>query len=133
MKFTCPEAPMTNSIHTIQPYRDGGALVFDDPARGLVKEALVGGTDLILEVAARAAGADPAHFTLLFAAIPFPGHQATALWIEKGEAGLGDWYRVRIPEVVSGDGWLCPALLKYFDSAPPKIFFQITPFERNVP
>ena len=119
-----------NSIFTIHPYHDGGALVFDDPAAGLVKEALVGGTDLLLEIAARAADADPARFTLLFSDAPFPGAHA-AIWLEKGELGYGDWYHVHIPEVVQGDGWLCPALLKYFPSAPAKIHFQIKPFERK--
>jgi hypothetical protein len=119
-----------NSIHTIHPYTDGGALVFDDPAVGLVREALVGGTDLILRVAARAVEADPDRFTLLFSSIPFPGHHATATWIEKGEMGFGDWYAVKIPGVVEGNGWLCPALLKYFPEAPTSIHFQIKPFER---
>lgn len=120
-----------NSIHTIHPYRDGGALVFDDPAVGLVREALVGGTDQILQTAARMVEADPERFTLLFSAIPFPGRQAIAIWTEAGEMGFGDWYMVEIPGLGQHHGWLCPALLKYFPTAPAEIHFQIKPFERK--
>ena len=119
-----------NSINVIHPYSDGGSLVFDDPAVSLVKEALVGGTDFILEMAARSAGADPARFTLVFAAIPFPGHQMVATWIEKGECGIGDWYTVNLANAGMANGWLCPALLKYFQAAPGRIYFQIKPHER---
>jgi hypothetical protein len=120
---------MNNSIYTIHPYRDGGALVFDDASTGLVREALVGGTDVILEVLVLEAKADPRRFTLLFSDIPFPGHQASAKWIDRGELGCGDIYSVNIPEVITAEGWLCPALLKYFDKAPVTIYFQIKPFK----
>jgi hypothetical protein len=120
-----------NSLHTIHPYRTGAALVFDDPAVGLLREALVGGTDLILDLAARMAGADPDHFALIFAEGPFPGHQAVATWIEKGEAGFGDWYMVALPGNGLHHGWLCPALLKYFPAAPGRIFFAVHPHERK--
>ena len=29
------------------------------------------------------------------------------------------------------EGWLCPALLKYFPTAPTVIHFQVKPFERK--
>jgi hypothetical protein len=120
-----------NSLFTIHPYQDGGVLAFDDASTGLVREALVGGTDLILKVMAKQAGANPDHFTLIFSAIPFPGYQAQAEWIDKGELGFGDVYRVTVPGLIDSEGWLCPALLKYFDQAPATIYFQIKPFERT--
>lgn len=122
-----------NSIHCIHPYMSGNTLVFDDAAAGLVREPLIGKTDLILMQAARLAGADPNHFTLFFADGPFPGRQAVAIWLEKGEANYGDWYRVTLPDIGTVDGWLCPALLKYFPQAPPSIHFQIKKFERTQP
>lgn len=120
-----------NSIFTIHPYADGGALVFDDPSVGLVREALVGGTDTILELAAKLADADPVRFTLLFSAIPFPGHQAMGTHLEKGELEFGDWYAVALPGLGVHEGWLCPALLKYFSEAPAVIYFKVQPFERK--
>lgn len=120
-----------NSIRVIHPYQEYGALVFDDADVGLRKEPFVMGADFVLEVAARAFGADPAHFTLLFSDIPFPSHQATAEWIEGGGGGAGDWYRVELPELGQHDAWLCPALLKYFPAAPSRIFFAIHPIERK--
>lgn len=117
-----------NTINVIHPYRDGAALIFDDPSVGLLREGLIGGTDLILYLAARAASADPDRFTLTFAEGPFPGHQAVAEWIEQGDAGFGDWYHVSLPGVGSQNGWLCPALLKYFPAAPPRIYFRVQPY-----
>ena len=121
-----------NTIHVIHPYKSGGTLVFDDPAVDLVREALIGHTDAILYLAAKAAGANPDRFTLVFAAGPFPGRQVVARHLEKGEAGYGDWYRVELPGGLgTHDGWLCPALLKYFAEAPPEIHFQIKPFTKE--
>lgn len=115
-----------NSIHVIHPYRDGGALVFDDQAKGLVREALIGGTDFILELAARNAGADPNGFTLIFAAHPFPECRHEARWEESGLGGHGDWYSVGSGSSLHM-GWLCPALLKYFPAAPSRIYFRVQP------
>lgn len=117
-----------NSIHVIHPYQDGGALVFDDPAVELRKEAFIAGADLVLQLAARLAGADPARFTLLFSADPFPGRQAVATWLEPGDFGYGNWYAIELPGLGRHEAWLCPALLKYFASPPASIHFQILPF-----
>jgi len=125
-----PSAPRSNSIFVIHPHQDGGALVFDDPAVGLRKEPFVMGADTVLRIAALMVAADPDRFTLLFSGIPFPGHQASAEWLEPGEAGIGDWYRVTLPENGSHDAWLCPALLKYFPAAPARIYFAAKPIER---
>lgn len=122
-----------NSIWVIHPYIDGGALVFDDPAVGLHREPFVMGADSVLQLAARAIGADPSRFTLIFSDIPFPGHQAQAEWFERsfhGEAETGNWYTVILPGLGQHDAWLCPALLKYFPQAPLHLFFSIQPFER---
>lgn len=108
-----------NSIRIIHPYTDNGSLVFDDPTVGLVREPFVSGADLILIALAVKVGANPDNgFTLLFSDIPFPGHQAKAEWT--GSEVGGDWYSVG-----EYNGWLCPALLKYFDKAPKNIYFQI--------
>jgi hypothetical protein len=61
-------------------------------------------------------------FVMLFSATPFPGHQYQLEWAAS-EFG-GDIYH--LPEL-GLEGWLCPALLKYFDKAPTQIFVQIRP------
>ena len=59
-------------------------------------------------------------FTLLFSDSPFPGHQAS-MQRESEEYG-GNWYRC---EQLGMSGWLCPALLKYFEKAPKNLYLQI--------
>jgi hypothetical protein len=57
---------------------------------------------------------------VLYSDEPFPGHTIVLTWVEWEDGG--NWYE----EVATGmKGWLCPALLKYFDSAPRNIFMQV--------
>jgi hypothetical protein len=58
-------------------------------------------------------------FTLIFSASPFPGCQ-THFERRREEMG-GFWY---YSPALDAEGWLCPALFKYFDSAPPRIYAQ---------
>jgi hypothetical protein len=58
-------------------------------------------------------------FHLFFSAHPFPGYQLELNW-QRSEFD-GNWYH---SEVLDMEGWLCPALLKYFDDAPKTIYAQ---------
>ncbi len=111
---------MANQIMVIKPYRWEGMWVFDDERVGLLREPFVGGADTIIDLAiAAAAIADPANgFVLIFSANPFPGAHMELDWV-RDEMG-GNVYRWEGQE-----GWLCPALLKYFDEPPLKIFAQL--------
>lgn len=117
-----------NSIFVIHPYLDkGGVLVFDDPAHGLLVEAFVAGADLIiLGAAVRAGIKDKSSFTLIFSETEFPGYQAKAVRTGKGDGGSGDWYSVN-----DAQGWLCPALLKYFPVPPSNIYFAVKEKSRD--
>jgi len=106
-----------NSLMAIHPYRDGGLWVFDDEAKGLVKEPFVSGMDIILD---KMAG-KRRRLDAVFSAKPFPGHTFHLEW-RRGETG-GNWYYC--PQL-DMEGWLCPALLKYFKTPPKKIFVQLT-------
>ena len=116
-----------NQINVIHPYLDGSVMVFDDPSRGLVKEALVGGTDSILKDYAKKSGLENTNkFTLIFSDIPFKGFFYCAYHLGKDESGFGDNYRVG-----NSIGWLCPALLKYFSEPPKTIYFTIKEFRND--
>ena len=110
---------MKNSIQVIAPYKHLGMWVFDDPRVGLVQEPFVAGADTMIDrVVANLR--DAAHgFTLIFSRTPFPGHQYRLDW--RREEGGGNWYYA---EALDMEGWLCPALFKYFPEAPEQIYVQ---------
>jgi hypothetical protein len=111
-----------NSIQVIAPYKYEGLWVFDDPATGLVREPFVAGIDTMMEMlVANIPNADKG-FRLLFSAIPFPGHTVKLEW-RREEAG-GNWY---YSPQFGMEGWLCPALFKYFDQAPRELYGRAEP------
>ena len=113
---------MSNFLQIIFPYKYQGAWVFDDEAKGLVKEPFVFGADDIIDLMVTDVPDADSGFKLLFSHGPFPGYQAHGEWVRE-ELG-GNWYRL---EDHSIEGWLCPALLKYFDSPPKNIYAKAEP------
>ncbi len=113
-----------NTIHVIKPYKWEGLWVFDDDRVGLVKEPFVAGTDTLIDLALAMKGIPAAEqgFLLLFSAHPFPGQDFELEWVR--EELEGNVYR---SADLHAEGWLCPALLKYFDQAPPKLHLQLMP------
>ncbi len=115
-------AATNNAVHVISPYRSGGAWVFDDPARGLVREAFVSGADDWMErMAASVPGGRARGFTLLFSSRPFPG--ARRLEFRRREHG-GAWY---YDAQMKHEGWLCSTLFDYFPAPPREIWAQVKP------
>lgn len=112
---------MTNSIMVICPYKHHDTWVFDDEATGLVQEPFVMGIPEILEELHRRAGVEHPEtgFRLLFSATPFPSYQLKGTWF-KEEFG-GNWYMTDDGQ----EGWLCPALFKYFQDAPKELFIRV--------
>ncbi len=122
MKHT-PPPQSANAITMIAPYKHHGMWVFDDPAVGLRQEPFVAGADDFLDrVTAEIPAADKG-FVLLFSAGPFPGAQYR-LEQTRSEGRSGTWYRS--PDL-DMDGWLCPALFRYFDEAPEQLWVQVRP------
>jgi hypothetical protein len=110
---------MANSIMVIHPYKYEGIWVFDDEKAGLVQEPFVSGADDIIEkMVDRIPNAEEG-FSLVFSAMPFPGHQAEFEW--RREDSGGNWYYIKNLDM---EGWLCPALFKYFEQAPKAIYAQ---------
>jgi hypothetical protein len=109
-----------NEINVIAPYKYLGMWVFDDPKVGLVQEPFVGGADTIIDaVISNIPNADNG-FAMVFSAKPFPGYQYRLEWHRPD--GSGNVYR--LPEL-NMEGWLCPALLRYFDAPPKELFVQV--------
>ena len=59
-------------------------------------------------------------FVMIFSATPFPDHQFKLEW-QRDDRG-GNVYR---SEALDMEGWLCPALMRYFDQPPAEIYVQI--------
>ncbi len=113
---------MENSIFVIKPYKWEGMWVFDDAAVGLVREPFVAGADTMIDVAtAHIPNADRG-FIAVFSASYFPGSQITLEWVRQD--GNGNVYRWNEQGM---EGWLCPALLKYFEKAPARLYIQVKP------
>jgi hypothetical protein len=111
---------MNNAMLVIFPYRNEGVWMFDDEAAGLRQEPFVSGAPEIIDrLVAGIPGAEQG-FALYFSERPFPGHRLKLDWLRE-EYG-GNWYRAD-----GMDGWLCPALLRYFPKAPPAIYCQAKP------
>ena len=108
-----------NSINLIVPYRHAGMWVFDDPRVGLDKEPFVSGADTMMDVLTENIPDAQRGFRLLFSATPFPGYQAKLEW-NREEYG-GNWY---FSPQFNMEGWLCPALFKYFEQAPKEIYVK---------
>jgi hypothetical protein len=111
-----------NAIIVIHPYKCEGMWVFDDSKVGLVQEPFVSGADTIIDSMVVEIPDAGSGFTLLFSANPFPGFQAMFEW-RREEMG-GNWYYSADLDL---EGWLCPALFCYFETAPEKIFAQFKP------
>ena len=112
-----------NSILVIHPYKYEGTWVFDDARVGLVQEPFIAGADTIIDRMVEGIPDAGSGVTMLFSAIQFPGSQYEFAWRREGEFG-GNWY---FSPQFDMEGWLCPALFKYFEEAPPRIFVQVKP------
>jgi hypothetical protein len=113
---------IVNAIDVIAPYRHLSMWVFDDPRVGLVQEPFVSGADVIIDRAVAHIPGASSGFLMVFSSSPFPGHTFRLEW-RRVEMD-GNWYYC--PEL-DIEGWLCPALLKYFDEAPRALYMQVKP------
>lgn len=113
---------MANALQVLRPYKHQGSWVFDDPATGLDREPFVLGIDQMIErLVAPIAGAEKG-FRLIFSPRPFPGYAAKLEW--RREDSGGNWY---FSPTFGIEGWLCPALFKYFDAAPRELYARAEP------
>ena len=112
---------MPNQIMIIAPYwvDDLGAWVFDDPKVGLEQEPFVSGVPEMIDFLVKDIPNARSGFRMFFSAAPFPGYDKKLVW--RREDMGGNWYATDDPPM---EGWLCPALFRYFDKAPPELYVK---------
>jgi len=117
---------MENAIMILVTYWKHGTWCFTDSNTGLVDEAFVGGADKqISYLVKRYNIINPeAGFRIFISATWFPDCQAYIEHLNSDEYGAGNYYRLT-DEDVTIDGWYCPALFKYFATAPERIYCKV--------
>ena len=113
---------MANAMMILYPFWHVHTWVFDDAAVGLLHEPFVFGVPEMIDQLVADIPDARAGFRLTFSANPFPGYQRVMDW-RREEYG-GNWYGF---EGEAHEGWQCPALFKYFEKAPPKIYVRADP------
>ena len=93
--------------------------MFDEPRLGLEQEPFVAGIPRMIDRLVTDIPDADQGFRLIFSAQEFPGYTHKLLWRRK-ESG-GNWYYC--PQF-DEEGWLCPALLKFFREAPKEIYVK---------
>lgn len=118
-----------NRINIIKPYRYLDMWVFNDESRGIVQEPFINGADSILDIWAKNLSSTSTvnSFLILFSEKPFPDYQYEISWIR--EEFEGNWYKFA---ELNMDGWLCPALFKYFNKTPSEIFIRTALSNRGI-
>lgn len=117
---------MANEIMAIYPYRYQNTWVFDDEQVLLEKEPFVSGIPEMIDLLVRDIPTAEFGFRMLFSQNPFPGYQAELVWLR--EEYEGNWYTW---EAQGLEGWLCPALFRYFRETPNKIYCKAEPLIKS--
>lgn len=106
-----------NSLMVIEPYRYADTWVFDDKRVGLEQEPFISGIpEMIDKMVADIPNAKDG-FRLVFSTQPFPGHELELVWRRPDKGG--NWYYC---PPLDKEGWLCPALFRYYQKAPERIY-----------
>jgi len=102
----------------IFPYQYESTWVFDDSAVELMREPFVFGVPEMIDELVNDIPNASKGFKLIFSKKPFPDYQQKLSWVR--EEYEGNWYTINGKD----EGWLCPALFKYFDAAPQEIYIK---------
>ena len=109
-----------NSINIIKPYKYLDMWVFDDEKVGLLQEPFVSGADTLIDKATKSIPNAENEFILIFSKDYFPDTDLCLEWQRSDNAG--NWY---YSKEFDTEGWLCPALFKYFTDAPKKLYIKV--------
>jgi hypothetical protein len=91
----------------------------------LSKEPFIAGIDTMIDKMVADIPNGERGFRAVFSATPFPGHDFKLEW-RRAESG-GNWY---YSDQFKMEGWLCPALFRYFSSAPREIYVKVEELKR---
>ena len=120
---------LDNTLIEIRPYWNGYTWVFDDDRVGLAQEPFVAGIPEMIDLMVKDVPNAKKGFRMTWAEVPFPTHTHT---LEKiSSEGGGTWYKMGNNSDL--EGWLCPALFKYFIVAPKVIYLRADPLLQNKP
>jgi hypothetical protein len=108
-----------NVINVIFPYKTDGVWAFDDERVGLQGEPFVAGADVLLDKATAEIPDATKGFRLTFSQHEFPEYDECLKWKRSEASGNVYW-----SDRFEMEGWLCPALLKYFEEPPANIYFK---------
>lgn len=107
-----------NSIFILYPERTSfGIWVFDDESTGLVREPFVGETNTLIDNMVGDIKAEGSPIALLFSASSFPNYQVKLELSNTSPSGT-TYYSPKYKIFP----WLCPAMFKYFPTAPEEMF-----------
>ena len=111
---------MSNSIFVIAPYWYSETWVFDDEKLGLVREPFVSGVPEMIDYLVKDIEDAKNGFKMTFSVQPFPDFAQEIR--RTREEFSGNWYKMTgAPHL---EGWLCPALFKYFTVAPDTLYVK---------
>ena len=120
-----------NQIRVITPWK-AGAWIFDDETVGLNQEPFVTSFGDIIDTMVKGIKDAQDGFMLWFSGEPFDGANETFSLANKDgkECKGGNDYRYDKDGRV---GWLCPAMYKYFNIAPQKMYFKCEALKNKRP
>ena len=108
---------------TLNLYKNINTWLFDDIKKDIREEAFVeGSSELITEIQSRAALSENT-LTITFSDKPFLESHHMLLWKSSRDEGTWNQY---YSKDLNMENWLCPVLLKYFDTAPEKLYVSVS-------
>lgn len=108
-----------DNVMVIYPYKTGtGYWVFDDAEKDLVAEGLVDGIDDMLDTISARYGVT--RLPVGFSSEPIEDHDVSLQWVREGYGG-----NIYYSPELDHEGWLCPALFRYFDEAPKNMYIKV--------
>ena len=114
-----------NSLMVIYPFKHAGIWMFSDETTHLVNEPFVGHVNNLMDWLTRNIPNAENGFRLIFGAKPFPEYGMMLRHVR--EEHEGNWY---VCDALGEEpGWLCPALYRYFQVAPPTLYMKAEAIE----
>ena len=113
-----------NSIQIFNPYWSAGMWVFDDEARERKQEPFTSGISDMIKVLIKDIPDATEGFRFLLSNMPFPEFILKLNWVMERDGG--NWYRY---EKITGEVWLCAALLGSYEKPPKELYIKAEPIQ----